>query len=291
MKGINFAMKSGGICEFCNKEFPTNSRLKRHIRTVHEGHKVIITKKNYKCHLCDFSARCQPYLDDHLISHSEERPHICSKCGQAFKRLYTLIKHEKRFHNNKSLKCDVCSNVFTSEYLLDLHKNKHSENYRKRKMPKKFRKENENNHTPQVSHAEIGRKDMHEEVASFCEISNSDDLDDKESDKELLIPDEIESEDDSDKDKEEETKIFNNQSKEFPKFLIHRLDKVKDAVKVAKLNPSPQKNIIKLKNAKQFIKSEVELAVQNLLFSDSIQVQNTCEIHSTEPSEIDVINP
>lgn len=57
-----------GVCQFCMKSFATNTSLRRHIKSVHNGIKDVIKRKNYKCNLCEFTTRCQSYLDDHLIS-------------------------------------------------------------------------------------------------------------------------------------------------------------------------------------------------------------------------------
>lgn len=57
-----------GVCDFCQKTFATNTSLRRHIKCVHNGIKDVIRMKNYKCEHCEFTTRCQSYLDDHLIS-------------------------------------------------------------------------------------------------------------------------------------------------------------------------------------------------------------------------------
>lgn len=200
-----------------------------------------------------------------------------------------MLKHEKRFHNNKSLKCDQCEDIFTSDYLLSLHKNKHVEGFRKRKKQTKRKTEIENNEKRrilQIVDEEIVVGDDDEAIYAITDSENDT--------KDSKYYETIQNDDSNhDEDNEEEIDDGNDDISNEHSYIIQRLDNVKDPVKVAKLNQSPKKisRITKVKNLAHFTKSEVELAVQNLLFSDSIQVQSTCEIHSTEPTEIDVINP
>lgn len=170
-----------------------------------------------------------------------------------------------------------------------MHKNKHSESYRKRRKLLK-RKAN-------IAVEKIILEEVEEEIVDEADEYEIYKMSDSEQDSVnfVLVPDENESDDDADYEKDD-NEDENESNVHKPRYIIQRLDNVKDAVRVAKLNQSPTKKesrISKPKNNKTHLtKSEVELAVQNLIFSDSnIQVQSTCEIHSTEPTEIDVINP
>ena len=53
-------------CEFCSKSFTRANNLKKHIHTVHEGH------KDYKCVFCGKSFTEAKGLKNHMIKIHEE---------------------------------------------------------------------------------------------------------------------------------------------------------------------------------------------------------------------------
>ena len=66
-------------CETCGKSFSEAVSLKKHITTVHEGH------KDYKCEFCDKSASCLK-KQMHTI-HEGHKDYKCESCGKLFSDL------------------------------------------------------------------------------------------------------------------------------------------------------------------------------------------------------------
>ncbi|XP_077120035.1 zinc finger protein 770 [Ranitomeya variabilis] len=74
-------------CEFCDKVFPSRSKLERHLM-IHTGQKPFI------CSLCDRTFRQKTHLKIHALTHSEEKPFQCLQCPKAFKMAEKLLRHQ-----------------------------------------------------------------------------------------------------------------------------------------------------------------------------------------------------
>ena len=110
-------------CSSCGKSFPRASNLKRHIHTVHEGH------KDYKCDTCDKSftegSKLKKHIkrihenveiDENIISHK------CDTCEKSFPCLSKLKRHTDSVHEGrKDYKCDHCEKFFTEGGSLKRH--------------------------------------------------------------------------------------------------------------------------------------------------------------------------
>ena len=69
------AIKQEYKCEVCEKEFRTESKLKRHVLS---GHKLITKTET-----------------------AEEKQNACHTCGMQFEKMKYLIKHISKFHEEK----------------------------------------------------------------------------------------------------------------------------------------------------------------------------------------------
>lgn len=67
------------------------------------------------------------YFDEHLRSHTDERPFTCDLCPEKFTTNGNLTKHVDTRHRNKKFKCDDCLSLFTSSHLLSRHKKRAKE--------------------------------------------------------------------------------------------------------------------------------------------------------------------
>lgn len=101
-------------CPTCGKEFPTGTKLSRHMKThsaemphkckicqkafAHSGnYKIHLRMHNderpYRCTICNKGCRQAQDLEKHMRIHTGERPHACSFCSKAFSTSSNLIAH------------------------------------------------------------------------------------------------------------------------------------------------------------------------------------------------------
>lgn len=89
-------------CNHCHKEFPTPSKLKRHVSQIHEG------IKNYQCDRCDraFGELCK--LKKHVsIVHEGQKNYQCDRCDYRCGQLSNLKKHISIVHEGvRKYQCD-----------------------------------------------------------------------------------------------------------------------------------------------------------------------------------------
>ena len=74
------------FCEYCDKHFPDNSNLARHIRT-----------------------------------HTGEKPFICEFCGRGFAHKSNLTKHRTLSIAGETQACAVCGETFTAKCAMRQH--------------------------------------------------------------------------------------------------------------------------------------------------------------------------
>ena len=93
------------------------SNLKKHIHTVHEGH------KDYKCDSCGKSFTTLHILEKHLhIVHDGYKDHKCEFCDQSFSQAGYLKTHINTIHQgHKDYKCKSCGKSFSQSHNLKKH--------------------------------------------------------------------------------------------------------------------------------------------------------------------------
>ena len=76
-------------CESCVKSFSGAQYLKKHIHTVHEGH------KDHKCESCSKSFSLATYLEKHIYTiHEGHKDYKCESCGKSFSQAGDLKRHK-----------------------------------------------------------------------------------------------------------------------------------------------------------------------------------------------------
>lgn len=101
------ALKQGNkektqVCDTCGQAFYLESQLKVHMRRHKE--------KTLKCTYpdCHWSFAFQHELNSHMITHTDNRPFLCTTCGYAAYSRYQLKRHEKSHSNERKFHCEYC---------------------------------------------------------------------------------------------------------------------------------------------------------------------------------------
>ena len=120
------------VCKICNKAFPTNSHLVRHMRSHTK-------ERPFKCDICEKSFTQNAHLKNHVMRHSKIKPWQCEICGRSYASRDYLKHHVKKQHEEgpdgtmppekrkKRTDCEICGKVYKNRKYLKVHlKKKHS---------------------------------------------------------------------------------------------------------------------------------------------------------------------
>ena len=124
-------MSSELVCNFCGKQFSSETLLNDHNRDVH-------TQVESPCNLCDKSFRSKKKLRYHITStHAEKEAFQCDIKSDGIQCIYyattnsNLRAHKKRVHDEKPTNanlakhvCDLCDFRTNTKFNLDRHSEK-----------------------------------------------------------------------------------------------------------------------------------------------------------------------
>ncbi|XP_075731219.1 uncharacterized protein LOC119181374 isoform X3 [Rhipicephalus microplus] len=78
-----------------------------------------------QCSQCSAMLANKRSLQDHMLTHSSERPYECDTCGTRFKRKGSLVRHHAIHTAEKEFKCELCPSAFYRKESLEKHKELH----------------------------------------------------------------------------------------------------------------------------------------------------------------------
>jgi len=107
------------ICQFCNKEFPSEKKLSRHL----QYHTAVTS---WKCETCKVAFRNKFHLTQHIRVHTGEKPFHCSICTKAFSQRAGLVAH-LQYHKGVLHECKICERTFLWQSGLSRHLKTHKD--------------------------------------------------------------------------------------------------------------------------------------------------------------------
>uniref|UniRef100_A0AAZ3R7M2 C2H2-type domain-containing protein n=1 Tax=Oncorhynchus tshawytscha TaxID=74940 RepID=A0AAZ3R7M2_ONCTS len=123
------------VCPRCKKGFNDPGNLKKHLRRAHPGEKLGVERLYREpCPHCGEKFPTKKALEEHLVTHTGEKPHQCSDCGKGFKELSSLKRHLRTHTGEKPYICPRCGKPFNDPGNLKKHiKRTHSREHSKEK--------------------------------------------------------------------------------------------------------------------------------------------------------------
>ena len=86
------------ICPYCKLTFVHKFVLARHIKQMHEKHKLV----NYQCPKCEYSTVRKDQMRSHFsVVHENFKPFSCSLCGFKAPRSFRVTAHLQKAHNGE----------------------------------------------------------------------------------------------------------------------------------------------------------------------------------------------
>ncbi|GFW20575.1 b lymphocyte-induced maturation protein 1 homolog [Trichonephila clavipes] len=79
------------------------------------------TVKRHQCPFCDYASLLLANVKRHILTHTGERPFICSVCNKGFIEKKNLTTHMLKHTGERPHKCQLCSKSFMRKDALKSH--------------------------------------------------------------------------------------------------------------------------------------------------------------------------
>ena len=101
-------------CEICDKNYPNESLLKRHIRHIHVDKKVA-------CDQCVYETNTKSNLMQHIKVVHMQIKYKCDVCDHESSSTGDRKAHVKSVHENIKYPCDICEKQFSRKQGVKIH--------------------------------------------------------------------------------------------------------------------------------------------------------------------------
>ncbi|XP_043926728.1 putative transcription factor Ovo-like 1 [Protopterus annectens] len=99
----------------CNSlQFDTTNLPRAKGKTAH-------SQGDFLCYVCNKVFPLQRMLTRHLKCHSAVKKHICKYCGKGFNDTFDLKRHMRTHTGIRPYKCELCEKAFTQRCSLESH--------------------------------------------------------------------------------------------------------------------------------------------------------------------------
>ncbi|XP_061727742.1 zinc finger protein 431-like [Cydia pomonella] len=113
-----YSTRQKNLCKLCNKEFKNANRLEEHIITHSND-------RPFSCNICNKRYKRESTLYAHKYTHENKKPYKCKHCRKSFTFKGQLKAHTRLHTGEKPYKCNICSKEFTQQTSLNNHLLKH----------------------------------------------------------------------------------------------------------------------------------------------------------------------
>lgn len=115
------------VCDVCGKQFTSTNRVTQHKQKNHWGINKILEKK-FECDLCNLKFRCKFFLEEHINTHTGNKPYQCEICKKSFANIRGYKRDLKRhkqlageLKNEELHECKICNKFFLESSRLMKH--------------------------------------------------------------------------------------------------------------------------------------------------------------------------